>query len=165
MMSTTLRLLLAWPRRRLACSLLRADPRVLVCACVCVARRSRLRSAAAQYNAKFANQTLDGPAEFNDGTFSAQKRLEMAPNEANWDSSTWRYVPHSLKGIKPVTNEPWARDEAVYHQSRNSVDTRGAGELSAGELLEYRGGLGEEDDEGWDASLKPPDGAMRAYPA
>jgi hypothetical protein len=27
-----------------------------------------------------------------------------------WDASTRRYVPSSLKGLRPVTSEPWARD-------------------------------------------------------
>ena len=33
--------------------------------------------------------------------------------QAGWDSSVWKYVPHALKGIKPVTNEPWARDAGM----------------------------------------------------
>lgn len=36
----------------------------------------------------------------------------------------------------PVTREPWARDEAIYSESRNSVDMRGAGTLSASEVAE-----------------------------
>lgn len=30
-----------------------------------------------------------------------------------WDSSTLRPVPHVLKGLKPVTREPWAIDQAI----------------------------------------------------
>jgi hypothetical protein len=73
-------------------------------------------------------------------------------------------VPHSLKGIKPVTNEPWARDEAVYNQSRNSVDTRGSSEWLSMEEVSF-GGEGEGDAGGWDDSRRAPKGAMQAYPA
>ena len=86
--------------------------------------------------------------------------------QAGWDSSVWKYVPHALKGIKPVTNEPWARDEAVYNESRNSVDTRGSGEFAATEHFSFA--EGDEDDEGgpqWDVSKGPPQGAMRVYDA
>ena len=31
-----------------------------------------------------------------------------------WDSTVWRYVPPSLRGLKPVTDEPWARDEILF---------------------------------------------------
>jgi hypothetical protein len=30
-----------------------------------------------------------------------------------WNSSTLRPVPHALKGIKPVTREPWAIDAEI----------------------------------------------------
>ena len=30
-----------------------------------------------------------------------------------WDSTQWKYVPPSLRGLRPVTNEPWARDAEV----------------------------------------------------
>lgn len=36
----------------------------------------------------------------------AGKRTGRRP----WDSTTWMYVPPALRGLKPVTNEPWARD-------------------------------------------------------
>ena len=31
-----------------------------------------------------------------------------------WDPSHYRYIPPALKGCKPVTPEPWAKDEANY---------------------------------------------------
>ena len=31
----------------------------------------------------------------------------------SWDSSPFRPVPHTLKGIKPETREPWAIDQAI----------------------------------------------------
>ena len=30
-----------------------------------------------------------------------------------WDSSPNRPVPHALKGLKPVTREPWAVDQSI----------------------------------------------------
>ena len=58
------------------------------------------------YNAKFSNHEVDGKEEFNDeSALDIGQQRQKPPEEANWDSSTWRYVPHSLKGIKPVTNE------------------------------------------------------------
>lgn len=131
----------------------------------------------AVYNSKFSNHAVDEKERYADGTVGA-KKLSHRPTaeEAAWDSSTWKYVPHTLKGIKPVTNEPWARDEAVYNESRNSVDTRDAGAdgLSM-DVFSFAGSvnkkelsqvdLSRESDNTWDASAKPPDGAMRAYPA
>ena len=45
----------------------------------------------------------------------------------NWDDTTWRYTPHVLKGIRPLTKEPWARDEVrtVAHARRVSTATHG----------------------------------------
>ena len=46
-----------------------------------------------------------------------------------WDESPWRYIPHALRGIKPVTREPWAHDEAVYNinTTRDTTDDERAG--------------------------------------
>ena len=30
-----------------------------------------------------------------------------------WDTSTFRPVPYVLRGMKPITREPWAVDQAV----------------------------------------------------
>ena len=30
-----------------------------------------------------------------------------------WDSTPWHYVPPALKGVIPVTPEPWARDQKL----------------------------------------------------
>ena len=117
-----------------------------------------------QYNAKF-DTTDDGKEAYADGTFGARRanRAETR-EEAGWDSSTWRYVPHALKGIKPVTNEPWARDEAVYNESRNSVDFRNSIEFTPTEHFSFANGA-DDGEAQWNASIKPPDGAMAAYPA
>lgn len=105
---------------------------------------------------------LDGTLGFtdkvkydNDGTALTLREERL---HRDWDSTTWRYTPHVLKGIRPVTKEPWARDEAVYAESRNSVDIRGAGTLSAAELSD--GGGGESP--AWNSSIRVHAG--QAYP-
>ena len=124
------------------------------------------------YNKKFPiageghdTGTLGSQDVYDDESALDAKNRKMTVEEANWDSSTWKYVPHSLKGIKPVTNEPWARDEAVYNESRNSVDVRGSSEWlhTDHRTLGLLGNDGEM--ESWDAGPAPPKGAMRAYPA
>ena len=61
------------------------------------------------YNKKFPiageghdTGTLSSQDVYDDES-ALDKNRRMTVEEANWDSSTWRYVPHSLKGIKPVT--------------------------------------------------------------
>ena len=34
-------------------------------------------------------------------------------SQPSWNNSTFRPVPHKLKGIKPQTREPWADDQAL----------------------------------------------------
>ena len=117
------------------------------------------------YNAKFSNHEIDEKGGYVDGTFGARKNQRaLTEEEGEWDSTTWRYVPHALKGIKPVTNEPWARDEAVYNESRNSVDTRDSEDFVPTQHFNF---LRESRDAGpqWDAGAAPPKGAMRVYPA
>lgn len=33
-----------------------------------------------------------------------------------WDSTPWLYTPPALRGLKPVTPEPWSRDIEIYNQ-------------------------------------------------
>ena len=97
---------------------------------------------------------IDGTLGFTDNVHYDKDGTALTMREErlhkNWDSSTWRYTPHVLKGIRPVTKEPWARDEVVYHESRNSVDFRGAGDLSSFEAIGYNGDA--DDAPLWDAT-------------
>jgi len=47
-----------------------------------------------------------------------------------------RHTPHVLRGIKPVTAEPWAMDEAIYNEDtlRDTTDEErsGGGDLDLG---------------------------------
>ena len=40
-----------------------------------------------------------------------------ATGKPPWNSSPYRRTPSALRGIVPVTNEPWARDAAMYEDS------------------------------------------------
>ena len=95
-----------------------------------------------------------------DGTFGARAQLsQMSEGEKNWDGTTMRYVPYALRGLKPVTNEPWARDEAVYRKDDGMSEI--PDEFVKSEQFSF---LTTNDSPTWDASEKPPTDAMRPYP-
>ena len=59
-----------------------------------------------------------------------------------------------------------ARDEAVYNTSKNSVDRDGvAGDFTVSEMRAISLRAPQDSGPSWDASRKPPEGAMRSYPA
>ena len=120
-------------------------------------------------NAKFAGGD-DGETEHQDGTFGNHATITMTDKEKNWDDSIMHYVPHSLRGLKPVTNEPWARDEAVYRKSDGMdeipddvADMNPMNFGSAADRLGVGNAFYKERLLKWDASAKPPEGAMQAY--
>ena len=43
-----------------------------------------------------------------------EKEAAHQMERAHWDSSPRHYVPPALKGLRPTTSEPWARDERTY---------------------------------------------------
>jgi len=49
----------------------------------------------------------------------------LEPDDLNarptWDSSPMRSRPAALRGLRPVTREPWATDEEVYKQYRGAL--------------------------------------------
>lgn len=68
-----------------------------------------------------------------------------------WDSSPMRYVPTALRGVQPVTPEPWAYDHAVYEQGMNGHGAtqknwaQGSGkhvEIIASDIVNYRKEMG-----------------------
>lgn len=94
---------------------------------------------------KVANAEMDGTAveEFNDesvldatngyqtqvtatGLLKPPTALSKGPT---WDTSPFRPCPHTLRGIKPVTREPWVHDERVYNRdtTRDTTDDERAG--------------------------------------
>ena len=68
-----------------------------------------------------------------------------------WDSSPMRYVPTALRGVQPVTPEPWAHDHAVYEEGMNGHGATkknwGGGngkhvEIIASDIVNYRKEMG-----------------------
>ena len=47
----------------------------------------------------------------------------------SWDASTFRPCPFVLRGMKPVTREPWVFDERIYNRdtTRDTTDDERAG--------------------------------------
>ena len=50
----------------------------------------------------------------------AGSALDADKGRPAWNSTPMRHAPAALKGLKPVTPEPWASDEAIYDRLYNS---------------------------------------------
>jgi hypothetical protein len=100
-----------------------AKPTRTLTACV---TPSRVRGAASPYTMPFATAGLtrldDGgpsyPGLHDDmATLHRRRQLENEASVATglhaqpWDSTTWHSVPTTLRGLKPVTREPWATSD------------------------------------------------------
>ena len=90
------------------------------------------------------NQQMDGGAldayndesvlDGNNGyeikvTATGLSRANAGAAQPSWDSSTFRSCPFVLRGIKPVTREPWVFDERIYNRdtTRDTTDDERAG--------------------------------------
>ena len=51
-----------------------------------------------------------------------KERKKLRKLEKGWDSTPMRERPAELRGIKPVTPEPWARDEEFYQRKTGSFE-------------------------------------------
>ena len=62
-------------------------------------------------------------------TATGLKRNASLGGQPLWDSSPMRYTPFVLRGIKPVTREPWCVDEKIYNEdtTRDTTDDERAG--------------------------------------
>jgi hypothetical protein len=63
-------------------------------------------------------------------TATGLKRNSSLGDQPLWDSSVRRYCPPPLKGISPITREPWCEDEKVYNRNTTrdtSLDERAGG--------------------------------------
>lgn len=60
--------------------------------------------------------------------------LSSRRNQPAWDSSPFRPTPHPLKGLRPITREPWRVDSEFYNRNttRNTIDD----DLSGGGVAE-----------------------------
>lgn len=71
------------------------------------------------------SQATSSLCRLNDGLFDSvaqlykrrqaeDRALTQVTRKAPWDPSVWRYTPPALRGVKPVTPEPWAKDEELF---------------------------------------------------
>ena len=72
------------------------------------------------YGAAAANTTARGP-----------NSSRWVPS-GGWDSSPLRNTPYALRGAKPVTDEPWARDEALSRNMEEKTLKLSPGKARAG---------------------------------
>lgn len=71
-------------------------------------------------------------------TATGLKKNASLGGQPLWDSSVRRYCPHILRGINPVTREPWAVDEQFYNRNSTrdtTLDARaGGGDFELGSI-------------------------------
>ena len=60
---------------------------------------------------------------------AGQMQHEIRPA---WNATPMRHAPAALKGLKPVTPEPWAADEAVYDRWKREADKAASPEAGYG---------------------------------
>ena len=48
----------------------------------------------------------------------ARQRLRDSEREERWNGSVYRNVPDPLRGVKPITREPWAYGELPQQQNK-----------------------------------------------
>ena len=56
---------------------------------------------------------MDDPGQAESRQKAEQRSLTLVRDRPEWDSTPWHYVPPALKGVIPVTPEPWARDQKL----------------------------------------------------
>ena len=52
-----------------------------------------------------------------------EKRKKYEKMENNWIGTPFRTRPAELKGLRPITKEPWAIDEEFYQKKTGSFET------------------------------------------
>ena len=94
------------------------------------------REAVQEYNDESALDSNNGYR--STVTATGLKRNASLGGQPLWDSSTRRYCPPSIKGISPVTREPWCEDEKYYNRNSTrdtTMDERaGGGALDLGSI-------------------------------
>ena len=45
----------------------------------------------------------------------------LQTNRQPWNNAVWRSMPASLRGVKPVTKEPWISDQQIFDCDHFSV--------------------------------------------
>ena len=62
-------------------------------------------------------------------TATGLKKNASLGGQPLWDSSPLRHTPYVLRGIVPVTREPWCEDEKIYNRNttRSTIGEERAG--------------------------------------
>lgn len=91
-----------------------------------------------------------------------EQRAKLRQKEKAWNGSVMRSRPSNLRGMKVVTKEPWARDEAAYQKRTGSFeeevnadepyDDRSVLSASKGYQSTITAGLGGRKQPAWDSS-------------
>ena len=81
----------------------------------------------------------ESPLDYNNGyeshvTASSGHNAGLG-NKPMWDNSPMRNCPHPLRGIKPMTVEPWAIDRDVYNADTTRDTTEDAAAAGGDEEL------------------------------
>lgn len=76
----------------------------------------------------------DSIAQLHQRRQAEEHEAALKTNRPPWDPTQWKYVPPSLRGLKPTTNEPWAEDEGRFGSSIvwYSEEFGGWGQLATG---------------------------------
>ena len=51
-----------------------------------------------------------------------REQMRLRNLEARWDSTVHKNIPDPLRGCKPITREPWARDAIIYAKCTGSFE-------------------------------------------
>ena len=60
----------------------------------------------------------------------------LCNRELGWDSTVRKYTPSTLRGLKPITFEPWADDGLMYESEFDRVGEGSTSDMLADWLLE-----------------------------
>ena len=60
----------------------------------------------------------------------------LCHRELGWDSTVRKYTPSTLRGLKPITFEPWADDGLMYESEFDRVGEGSTSDMLADWLLE-----------------------------
>ena len=52
-----------------------------------------------------------------------REQMRLLNLEARWDETVHKVTPDPLRGVKPITREPWARDAYIYARKTGSFET------------------------------------------
>ena len=83
---------------------------------------------------------------------SRHTRSKWVPPTVGWDASPARAVPYTLRGTRPVTDEPWARDEAINRNAEmEGIQSKAAGKRAG----KKKAALSMDSRPAWDSSKTP----------